>query len=833
MKIDLHCHSKFSRRPAEWILQKVGSPESFTEPLYIYEITKKKGMSLVTITDHNCIEGCQEISGLKGVFISEEVTTYFPEDGCKLHVLVYNISEKDHHNIQKLRENVYSLVTYLNQKHIFHAWAHPLYAVNSKLTVENFEKGLLLFKNLELNGARSEEQNECLRFLASSLNPEIVDRLSKKHNLTPIEQMPWKKNLIGGSDDHGSLTLARCYTEVSEASDLGSFIMGIEHGASRAIGTKSTPLSLAHTIYSIAYQFYGRKFDLEKYVDNDVIFCLLDRFLYPARKQKPRLLARLGHVWNHRRRSSGKENGVKNVMDLLKSEADQLLWDNPKLSGMLKYGYRNSADIEKEWFEFVNTLSNKVLCHFADHIMDSLSGAHVLNLFDSLGAAGSLYCMLAPYFLAYSIFSKDRRFSERVRSNWVRSSSDHNTLETNVGHFTDTFYEVNGVATTLKRQIEAARLANKKYTVITCDAEENQNGEGIHNFRPIKVYSLAEYPEQKLFYPPFLEMLNYCYSQKFTHIHSATPGPVGLAALAISRILNLPLIGTYHTALPQYTQYLTNDALVAELMWKYTIWYYDQMDLVLAPSRSTAEELIEKGLNGARIRIMPRGVDQELFHPSKRNGCLDKYSLNKEELKLLYVGRVSKEKNLEILVNAFKKLIESKKNIKLFIVGDGPYREEMEESLKGTPAIFTGYVQGEALAEIFASVDLFVFPSTTDTFGNVVLESQASGVPVIVTDKGGPQENIISGETGIVVTGDDETALVKGFLELLGDKNRLEAMGKAARLYTESRCFGSAFEESWEFYRETDGNSNRYSPESSQFPGGKFAASAYAAVRWL
>ena len=95
------------------------------------------------------------------------------------------------------------------------------------------------------------------------------------------------------------------------------------------------------------------------------------------------------------------------------------------------------------------------------------------------------------------------------------------------------------------------------------------------------------------------------------------------------------------------------------------------------------------------------------------------------------------------------------------------------------------------------------------------------------------QENIISGETGIVVKGDDETALVKGLLELLGDKNRLEAMGKAARLYTESRCFGSAFEESWEFYRETDGNPNRYSPESSQFPGGKFAASAYAAVRWL
>jgi glycosyltransferase involved in cell wall biosynthesis len=831
MKIDLHCHSKFSKRPSEWILQKVGSPESFTEPLDIYEITKKKGMSLVTITDHNSIEGCQEILGLKGVFVSEEVTTYFPEDDCKLHVLVYNITEKDHNNIQKVRENVYSLITYLNQQRIFHAWAHPLYSVNSKLTIENFEKGLLLFKNLELNGARSEEQNECLRLLVSSLNPETIDRLSRKHNLKPIHKVSWQKNLIGGSDDHGSLTLARCYTEVGEASDLQSFFNGVERGESNTIGTKSSPLSLAHTIYSIAYQFYGRKFDLEKYVHSDMIFCLLDRFLRPSSKQQPRLLARLGHIWNHRHRPNHNDNGARNIVDLLKSEADQLLWDNPKLSEMLKYGYRNSSNIEKEWFDFVNTLSNRVLCHFADHIMNSLYGAHVLNLFDSLGAAGSLYCMLAPYFLAYSIFSKDRQFSEKVRSNWVKSTTHYRRLQINIGHFTDTFYEVNGVAATLKRQIESAKLANKKYTVITCDADEKKNGDGIHNFNPIKVYSLAEYPEQKLFYPPFLEMLNYCYNQKFTHIHAATPGPVGLAALAIARILNLPLIGTYHTALPQYAQYLTNDALVADVMWKYTIWYYDQMDLVLAPSRSTAEELAEKGLNRNKIRIMPRGVDQKMFHPAKRNGCLEKYSQNQDELKLLYVGRVSKEKNLQILVSAFKKLIESRKDVRLFVVGDGPYKTEMVEALKDTPTVFTGYVQGEELAEIFASADLFVFPSTTDTFGNVALESQASGVPVIVTDKGGPQENIIPGETGIIVKGDDEAALLQGLLKLLADKTRLKAMGKAARVYTESRCFSYAFEESWEFYREVaESSSNRYPPESSQFPGEKFAAAFYSKV---
>jgi glycosyltransferase involved in cell wall biosynthesis len=441
------------------------------------------------------------------------------------------------------------------------------------------------------------------------------------------------------------------------------------------------------------------------------------------------------------------------------------------------------SEIDQEWFDFVNTLSNKVLCHFADHIMDSLSGGHVFNLFDSLGSAGSLYCISAPYFMAYSIFSKDRQFSEKIRTNWVSPSRDSAIAETNVGHFTDTFYEVNGVAATLHRQIEETKAANKKYTVITCDAENNRNGNGIHNFRPIKVYSLSEYPEQKLLYPPFLEMLDYCYDQKFTHIHSATPGPVGLAALGIARILNLPLIGTYHTALPQYTHYLTNDSGVAELMWKYIIWYYDQMDLILVPSRTTADEIINRGLNRDKIRIVPRGVDQELFHPSKRNGFLDKHCVNKNELKLLYVGRVSKEKNLEILVNAFKRLTLSRDDVRLFIVGDGPYKDQMLEGLKGTPTVFTGYVHGEDLASIFASADLFVFPSTTDTFGNVVLEAQASGVPVIVTDQGGPKENMIPGETGIVVRGDDEMALVSGLSELLSDRPLLKAMGTAARSY--------------------------------------------------
>ncbi|MCA1960382.1 MAG: glycosyltransferase family 1 protein, partial [Desulfomonile sp.] len=568
------------------------------------------------------------------------------------------------------------------------------------------------------------------------------------------------------------------------------------------MGPESTPKTLAHNIYSIAYQFYGRKFNLERYESGDVIFSFLSRFLHAENGSNPTLRARLSFYWNQRVRRRDANNGNGSVLSVLREEAHRLIWDDPRLAAILHNGKRDRANLDEKWFDFVNSVSDKVLCHFADHIIDSVAGAHFLNLFDSLGSAGALYAILAPYFVSYSLFSRDRQFTQSVLERLGHSAAASRDRRVNIAHFTDTLYEVNGVAGTLKKQIEAAHKYGKSYTVITCNAEDRADSHGIRNFKPISAYELAVYPEQKLFYPPFLEMLDYCYQERFTHIHSATPGPLGLAALAIARILRLPIVGTYHTALPQYAQYLTDDASVAEIVWKYVIWYYEQMDLIYVPSASTAAELISKGISESKVKLFPRGVDTSLFNPARRNGCFSEYGVEAGKITILYVGRVSKEKNLELLVRAFSKLSHSTKNVCLVVVGDGPYLNEMRRALEGTPAVFTGYLEGEALASVYASADLFVFPSTTDTFGNVVLEAQASGIPVIVTDSGGPQENIIPGKTGIVVKGDDEEGLLDGIRNMIADPERLRAMGRAARAYAEKRSFDRAFEATWKLYAD-------------------------------
>ena len=459
-----------------------------------------------------------------------------------------------------------------------------------------------------------------------------------------------------------------------------------------------------------------------------------------------------------------------------------------------------------QWFQILNDISTNILKQFNEHFRKALAGANLLDLINSITSSGIIYLGLTPYLAAFSSFSQDRSLgAEIIRHAMARQSGGAAALDEhlklNLAHFTDTFYEVNGVGLTLQRQVEAAVSGSKKYTIITCDETAQPVRPGVRNFVPIGVSHLPEYPEQRLFHPPFLEILNYCYEENFTHIKTATPGPMGLAALGVARLLRLPIWSTYHTALPQYAQYLTGDAAMEELMWKYIVWFYNQMDLVFVPSGSTAEELAQRGIEPQKLRIYPRGVDVEMFHPSKRNGVLEKRYQVKEGLKLLYVGRVSKEKNLQLLGKAFKSLVRSHPELKMFIVGDGPYQEEMRREMAGTSCIFTGYLAGEELAEVYASCDLFVFPSTTDTFGNVVLEAQASGLPVIVTDAGGPQENVVQGKTGFIIPASEES-FFNTIKMLIAQPQRLQEMGQAARAYVQERSFAAAFHASWKMYEE-------------------------------
>jgi len=806
MKADLHVHSKFSKRPSQWILQKMGCPESFTEPLELYRIAQAKGMAAVTITDHNTISGALEIAHLPNTFIGEEVTTYFPEDGCKIHVLVFSIDERQHESIQKARENIFDLIDYLGGENIFHAVAHPLYAINDRLTTDHFEKLLLLFKHMEINGARNEIQNRVLECIASRLNPAIMERLEEKHGIRPAFDLPWEKVFIGGSDDHSSLNIARTWTEVPGASDVGSFLRDVQAGKGTVGGVSSTPLIMAHNLYGIAYQFYKHRLHFERQVHRDQLLQFLERVLQRSEGARhgdwsPRLgfLPRYGRVFKR----SGNDK-KPSAAAALWQESHRLISNIPALKRIADSREAQGASHEEAWFDFVNRVSNNVLAQFSRRVLDQIAGADFFDVFNSIGSAGTLYTLLAPYFVSFSLFTKDIQIAREVKA---RFQLEENTgggdgADTMVlAHFTDTLYQINGVALTILQQAQLAAETGRRLTVITCHDGDHESRTGVVNFKPVGVYQLPEYPEIKLYFPPFLDMLRHCFEKGFTHILSATPGPIGLAALAIARILNLPISATYHTALPQYARHITGDAFLEDIMWKFVLWYYQQMDTVYVPSRATGDELVRKGIAAEKIQTYTRGVDIEYFHPSRFSEDFERRYGLRGRIRLLYVGRVSKEKNLDLLVRVFKRLNRTIQNLSLVVVGDGPYLNEMKAELEGMPAVFTGYLSGAELAAAYASCDIFVFPSTTDTFGNVVLEAQASGLPAIVTDAGGPRENVIDRKTGFIVKADDEQAFYHAARKLLQDPARRKAMAEAAREAVERRSFRKAFEMTWDLYR--------------------------------
>jgi glycosyltransferase involved in cell wall biosynthesis len=801
MKVDLHCHSKYSDRPSLWFMQKLGCPESFTEPLALYHVQKRMGMDAVTITDHNVIDGCLEILHLPNTFMGCEYTTYFPQDGCKVHVLVYDFTEAQHVELTELRKNIFEFTRYLRQHRLPHSCAHPLFGPNERLTVDHVEQLALLYKHWEINGDQSPVMNAAIEQIVYQMTPLQLEKLENKHGFAAEYPEPWKKILTAGTDCHSALHLGQTYTEATTATTLDAFWRDYGGGRLRYHFAPASPKSFARNVYGIAFQFYQNKLGLDRHVNKDLLLRFLNRCLQARPQQDDSWVERIYFLLAKRRRAKDLGPGRNTLNQIARIEAERLIREDPRLMAIVQEGSGPDANMDELWFDFVNEMANKMMLHFGAQVVDRVMTGRFFDLFSQLGNGAALYMLIAPYLASFSHYQFERQFTQEVLDRFMDGNvPDLLQHPRRVAHFTDTLSEVNGVARTLQQQAAIALELQKEYKVITCGPAPEGATANVVAFPSVGTFQVPEYPELNLLAPPLLEMLDYCYTQGFTHIHIATPGPVGLAALAIARILRLPVSGTYHTAFPEYAKALTDDAYVEDIAWKYMVWFYDQLDAVYVPSLATGRQLIERGIKEEKIRVYPRGIDTDRFHPAKRNGFYDKYALAGDAVKLLYVGRVSKEKNLPVLEAAFRALHARCPEAHLVIVGDGPYRESMQQNLAGLPVTFTGYLEGDALAGVFASSDIFVFPSATDTFGNVVLEAQASGLPVIVTDEGGPQENLLQDTTGFIVPANDSAALAEAMQRLVQDPARRAAMALTARGYMADRGFKEAFARLYAMY---------------------------------
>jgi glycosyltransferase involved in cell wall biosynthesis len=332
-----------------------------------------------------------------------------------------------------------------------------------------------------------------------------------------------------------------------------------------------------------------------------------------------------------------------------------------------------------------------------------------------------------------------------------------------VALFTDNdFDKVNGVTTTLKAVLRHAPR-NWQPRIYTASEVTRQTDT---YFGPASLgCPIPWYSDMRMHLPRLRLFARELRRDGTDLIHITTPGPVGLAGRWLAHRLRLPIVASYHTHLGEYVETFSGSPRLGALMNHYTRWVYGGSDTVLVPSKATRTMLIAEGYRPEVLRVWPRGVDAEQFSPSRASRNMrQRWQVDERRLAILYAGRLSEEKGLHLIAPIQRELYRRGIEHRFIFVGDGPMARELREACPD--AMFLGSVPHGQVAVAMASADLFLFPSATDAFGNVVLEAQASGLPVLVSNAGGPQEQVVNGQTGMVCTAGEFASFVDAIVAL-------------------------------------------------------------------
>ncbi|CAN5839400.1 glycosyltransferase family 1 protein [soil metagenome] len=378
-----------------------------------------------------------------------------------------------------------------------------------------------------------------------------------------------------------------------------------------------------------------------------------------------------------------------------------------------------------------------------------------------------------------------------------------------IAYFADSLLEVNGVAMTSKKFI---RYVEKRALPFVCiyagKKTEVSNRENL-TYISLKRSPISIAMDEGLKYDPLFQrhvslVKKTLEDFKPDVFHITGLNDVSIIVAYLAWKMNIPLVGSWHTNLHEFAARRLRKKfgfLPDKQNWKFTEFienkildgaklYYKMPQILLAPNKELCE-MLERG-TGRRARLMIRGVDTETFSPEKRTVSDDVFRFG-------FVGRLQTEKNVRLLAEIEKKLLAAgKENFKFLIVGEGDERGWLEKNMK--TAELTGFLDGEKLLQAYSNMDVFIFPSETDTFGNVVQEANAAGVPCIVTDQGGPKFIVRENETGFVAKNADEFA---GFaIALLDNPEKLSKMKKASREFALSRSWDAVFDGVYDAYSE-------------------------------
>jgi glycosyltransferase involved in cell wall biosynthesis/predicted metal-dependent phosphoesterase TrpH len=740
----MHCHSTASHFSKLGVQRSLGLPECATPPEEVYELAKRRGMDFVTITDHDTIDGCLELADRPDCFVSEELTARFAGEPQAVHVLTYGITPGDHEWLQAHSGDVEACAAYLHDNGIACALAHPFFNVAAPLTRRHRRRLAELFPIWEVrNGARAAELNM----------PAAV--YIETHGGTGI----------GGSDDHAGVDIGRTFTEVPAAGTPEEFLAHLQRGDAEAHGEQGSAAKWAHAAMALATrslawgdggeplggQLRGGSGEGLPSVpssaapDPAVVLKMAERVIREG-------AARGGKV--------AVDVGPEDARALLEAWLDGVGLEvrGRELIEYLQADEFSHADLYRRARRRHERGLRQAIDGGAQVVADGDFPAAVTDLFEALVPAVP-YAPATAFLGSEKAKLRDRR-GERQR----------------VAVIADGIGSMHGVTHTIE-QIRERGVPGFDVDIVGTDP-------GVDRRLPSAAeLEIPFYEGMTLGVPGLPDLVETLAEGSYDLVHVTAPGPAGIAATLMSRITGVPLLASYHTEIATYAGMRSRDGALEALTRAGLGAFYSAPGAVLSPSPSADSSVIALGADPARVGRWERGVDVDRFDPAKADR--DAFP---GEIKVLYSGRLTREKGVDLLAETFLRAHAADPRLHLLLAGGGPEEGELRERL-GERATFLGWLSGEDLPRAYASADAFLFCSSTDTYGQVILEAAASGLPVVAVAEGGPAALVENRHTGLLCRPDADH-LAGTLLQLASDPVLRRQLGDAG--------VRSARERSWE-----------------------------------